>query len=145
MAYTLEPRRTRILAVDDDPMILELITIRLQLMGHEVFQARNGQEALERLREYAPAALILDINMPVVDGFEVLRQMRSAGLTEKVATMVLTARNQTADVRKAIELGARDFLSKPFQDKQLLARVARLLRTLGEQQTSSGTLRVRWV
>jgi two-component system OmpR family response regulator len=129
MTYMPEPRSARILVVDDDPMILELITIRLQLAGHEVLKARNGKEALERLREYTPAALVLDINMPVVDGFEVLRQMRQTGQTDRVATMVLTARNQSADVKKAIELGARDFLAKPFQDRQLLARVARLLRT----------------
>jgi DNA-binding response OmpR family regulator len=69
---------------------------------------------------------VLDLNMPRLDGFGLLRKMRLEGL--KTPTMVLTARNQPDDVRQAIELGARDFLAKPFKDEQLLQRVGRLLR-----------------
>jgi DNA-binding response OmpR family regulator len=72
--------------------------------------------------------MVLDINMPGLDGFGVLRCLKTKG--SMVPTLVLTARNQSSDVREAVALGARDFLAKPFKDQQLLARVARLLRQL---------------
>ena len=122
-----EPRRRRVLVVDDEPYILELIVTRLELAGFDTFTARNGDEALRRLAEVKPEAMVLDINMPVMDGFGVLAHMRAQGLTDRTATMVLTARNNAADVAKAIQLGARDYLSKPFEDAKLIARVRRLL------------------
>ncbi len=122
-----EPRRRRVLVVDDEPYLLELIVTRLELAGFETYSARNGDEALRRISEVRPEAMVLDINMPVMDGFEVLAQMRAQGLTDRVATMVLTARNNAGDVARAIQLGARDYLSKPFEDAKLIARVRRLL------------------
>ena len=121
-----EVKQTRILVVEDDPMVLELITTRLSLAGFHTFYARDGVEGLARLKEVAPAAMVLDINMPRLDGFGVLKAMKSMGLA--VPTLVLTARNQSSDVQEALKLGASDFLAKPFQDQQLLARVGRLLR-----------------
>lgn len=123
-----ERQRTRILVVEDDPMIRELIVTRLELGGYQTFSACDGFLGLASLTEVRPAAMILDINMPRLDGFGVLRKMRESGALARTPTMVLTARNQPDDVRTAISLGARDFLSKPFRDEQLLARVARLLR-----------------
>jgi two-component system OmpR family response regulator len=119
-------RRTRILVVEDDPIILDLITTRLDLAGYDTYFARDGVEGLARLRELRPRAMVLDLNMPRLDGFGLLRKMTLEGLC--VPTMVLTARNQPDDVKQAIALGARDFLSKPFKDEQLLQRVGRLLR-----------------
>lgn len=126
----MQPRRTsrKILIVEDDPAVLQLIVTRLSIAGYTTFQARNGQEAIRRIAEVMPAAMVLDINMPVVDGFEVLSQMKRNGQTSDIAVLVLTARNQPRDVREAIALGARDYLAKPFKDQQLLARVARLFR-----------------
>lgn len=123
----VEPRARRVLVVDDDPNILELIVTRLEIAGFETRRARNGQEALQRLTEFRPEAMVLDINMPVLDGFAVLAHMQAHGLTGKTATMVLTARNNAEDVAKAVRLGARDYLSKPFKDEVLLQRVGRLL------------------
>lgn len=122
-----EAVRSRILVIDDDPSILELITTRLEIAGYLTFYARDGHEGLNRLSDVRPAAMILDINMPRLDGFGVLKAMGASG-TASVPTMVLTARNQQDDVRLAISLGARDFLAKPFNDQHLLSRVARLLR-----------------
>lgn len=122
-----EPRRRRVLVVDDEPFLLELIVTRLELAGFETCSARNGDEALRRLADLRPEAMVLDINMPIMDGFDVLAQMKAQGLTDRTATMVLTARNNGADVARAIQLGARDYLSKPFDDAQLIARVRRLL------------------
>lgn len=123
-----DPSRHRILVVEDEPMVLELITTRLQLAGYQTFYGRDGYEGLARLTEVRPNAMILDINMPRLDGFDVLRKMKENGQILRVPVMVLTARNQADDVQTAIKLGARDFLSKPFNDDQLLARVARLVR-----------------
>lgn len=123
-----ERQRRRILVVEDDPMIRELIVTRLELGGYQTFVAADGFQGLASLAEVRPAAMILDINMPRLDGFGMLRKMRESGALARTPTMVLTARNQPDDVRTAISLGARDFLSKPFGDDQLLARVARLLR-----------------
>lgn len=121
-----EVKQVRILVVEDDPMVLELITTRLSLAGFHPFSARDGYEGLARLKEVAPAAMVLDVNMPRLDGFGVLRGMKALGIG--VPTLVLTARNQSSDVQEALKLGASDFLSKPFQDQQLLARVGRLIR-----------------
>lgn len=120
-------RARRVLVVDDDAHILELITTRLNIAGFETRTARNGNEAIHALAEFRPEAMILDINMPVLDGFGVLAHMKAQGLTGKTPTMVLTARNNAGDVAKAVQLGARDYLSKPFNHAQLLQRVGRLL------------------
>ena len=123
----VETRPRRVLVVEDDAFLLELITTRLELAGFDTRSARDGSQALQRLTEFRPEAMVLDINMPVLDGFGVLIHMQAQGLTEKTPTMVLTARNSPEDVAKAIKLGARDYLSKPFKDEQLIARVGRLL------------------
>lgn len=128
MSHVTEGVRPRILIAEDDPMVLELITTRLELAGYQTFSARNGGEALSRLGELRPDGLVLDINMPVLDGFQVLSHLRSTGAIRRTPTLVLTARNRPEDVKKAIELGARDFIAKPFQDEQLIARVGRLVR-----------------
>jgi DNA-binding response OmpR family regulator len=136
----------RILIVEDDPMMMELITTRLTLAGYLTYQARDGLEALDRLKDLALDAVVLDINMPRLDGFGVLKHMRTLGHLAKLPTMVLTARNQTTDVQEAIRLGARDFLTKPFEDQKLLARVARLTRPAPAQPATppSATRRMVW-
>lgn len=124
----LEGRDQRVLVVDDDPMILELVTTRLELAGYVCRSARDGRAAISALREARPQAMILDINMPELDGFGVLRRMATMGLLPGVPVMVLTARHEAYDVSAAVQLGARDYLAKPFNDQVLLQRVARLLR-----------------
>jgi DNA-binding response OmpR family regulator len=119
-------RQRRVLVVDDDPFLLELIMTRLAIAEYNVRGARDGREALLRLADFRPEAMVLDINMPVLDGFGVLATMKTQGLTDKTLTMVLTARNAAEDVTKAIQLGAKDYLSKPFKDDALLQRVGRL-------------------
>ena len=120
--------RPRIVIAEDDPMVLELITTRLELAGFQTFSARNGSEALSRIIHVRPDGLVLDINMPILDGFQVLERIRTGNANHRPPTLVLTARNRPEDVKRAIELGARDFISKPFKDDQLIARVTRLVR-----------------
>lgn len=121
------PRARRVLVVDDDPHIVELIVTRLEIAGFETRSARNGNEAIQRFAEFRPEAMVLDINMPVLDGFGVLAHMKAQGLSAKIPTMVLTARNNAGDVARAVQMGARDYLSKPFNDALLIQRVGRLL------------------
>lgn len=119
--------RPRVLVVDDDAGIREIIRTRLQMTSFEVMIARNGNEALQRAASWRPDAMVLDINMPELDGFGVLERMRRSGQPQP-PVMVLTARHAQEDVRRALQLGARDYLTKPFTEAQLAARVGRLLR-----------------
>jgi DNA-binding response OmpR family regulator len=125
---SLHETQHRILVVDDDSAILELVRTRLTLAGYVVLAARDGREAIARLSERRYDAMVLDLNMPGVDGFQVLDQMKTLEFPAP-PTLVLTARHDAADVTRAVQLGARDYLAKPFQDRQLLMRVARLFRT----------------
>ncbi len=118
----------RVLVVDDDASIRDLVSTRLTLAGYVVLTGRNGAEALTRLGERRYDAMVLDLSMPEVDGFEVLAKLKTLAFTAP-PTLVLTARHDASDVSRAIQLGARDYLAKPFADRQLLMRVARLFRT----------------
>lgn len=124
----VEPRIPRILIAEDDESIMDLLVTRMRLAGYHTTQERNGIEALESIRKAPPTACILDVNMPGLDGFQVLKRMRTDPKTAFVPVLVLTARRGPEDIKTAIRLGATDYLSKPFNDDQLLARVARLLR-----------------
>ncbi len=121
--------RSRILVVDDDPLIIDLLVTRLELAGYQVVAARDGHEALKRVSDFHPHAMILDVNMPGLDGFGVLRHLKSTGRIMTLPVMILTARYQASDVQEAVALGAKDFLAKPFKDNQLFLRVERLLRS----------------
>jgi two-component system OmpR family response regulator len=111
---------------EDDHDVRELIRTRLVLTGYEVHAVRNGSEALSRMPSLRPSGMVLDINMPELDGFGVLEAMKTRDL--KFPVLVLTARHAADDVRRAVSLGAKDYLTKPFTEAQLQARVARLLR-----------------
>ena len=124
----LDAPKPRVAVAEDDPAILELVTVRLQLAGYEVAYARDGLEALAIMPGFRPHAMVLDINMPRLDGFGVLAAMRERPALAGLPVLVLTARNAAPDVQRARALGAADYLSKPFDDAQLLVRVRRLLR-----------------
>jgi len=122
------PLRRRVLVAEDDPGIRELIRARLTTAGYDTHTAHNGREALQRIRALKPDGLILDINMPELDGFGVLEALKAEEALKRLPVLVLTARHGAEDVKRAVGLGAKDFLTKPFNDGQLIARVARLLR-----------------
>lgn len=128
MSMQSDTAAKRLLVAEDDPTVLELICTRLWLAGYEVFQARDGSQALTALTDIRPVVVILDLNMPVLDGFGVLEHLRKTPHLRGIPTMVLSARNFEDDVQKAMRLGARDYLMKPFNDQDLLKRVERLLR-----------------
>ena len=120
--------RPRIVVAEDDAGVRDLIRTRLDTAGYEVHVAHDGVEAVGRINAVRPDAVVLDINMPNMNGFEVLEAMRGRVFTRAIPVLVLTARHAGDDVRRAISLGAKDYLTKPFNEAQLMARVARLLR-----------------
>jgi two-component system OmpR family response regulator len=120
--------KPRILIAEDDHGVRDLIRTRLDMAGYEVHTARTGVQALEQVAALRPSAMILDINMPELDGFGVLKALPTIVGDNRIPVLVLTARHAPADVRRAVDLGAKDYLTKPFTEAQLLARVARLLR-----------------
>lgn len=118
--------RKTILLCDDDPLLVDLVQYRLASRGWDVVVARDGGEALERLAEQTPEAIVLDAMMPVVDGYELLRRLRSEPRTAATPVIMLTARKQESDVVRALELGASDYMVKPFIPAELVARLTRL-------------------
>lgn len=117
--------RKQIIVAEDHDQTRELIATRLELAGYQAIEARNGLEALEQVRTTSPVALVLDLLMPELDGFEVMRELQSR--EARLPVLVVSARRTVDDVRKAIGLGADAFLTKPFDDKLLLERVERLV------------------
>jgi DNA-binding response OmpR family regulator len=119
--------RPRILVVDDDSGIRDLIRTYLNDADHYVQMAKDGIEAMAKVAERRPDAIVLDINMPNMDGFAMLEALRLKFGHQHPPVLVLTARHSHDDVKRAVSLGAKDYLAKPFRKDQILLRVARLL------------------
>lgn len=119
----------RILIADDEPLLTEILQIRLQARGYETVIAHDGREALARFEEARPAAVVLDAMMPVHDGMEVLRRIRASDTAGTVPVIILSARRSEDDIVRALELGANDYIVKPFLPEELLTRLKRLLDT----------------
>lgn len=119
----------RILMVEDDEDIAFLIRFLLERNGYAVEHAADGRQALEVLTELAPVDLVLlDIMLPYHDGLEVLEHLRATPGWEEVPVLMLTAKAREADIVRALELGADDYVTKPFQPDELLARLRRFMR-----------------
>jgi len=119
----------RILICDDDPLLVDLLDYRLTSRGYDVVIARDGGQALACLQETKPDAIVLDAMMPVADGYEVLRRIREDQALAAIPVIMLTARKQERDIVEALELGASDYIVKPFIPEELVARLGRLLAT----------------
>jgi len=117
----------RILVADDDPLSIKLLNFRLRSVGHEVIFAVNGGEALEIATREKPDLVLLDIMMPVMNGFQVLRKLRSQEETKNIPVIMLTSKVQEKDVVFGLEGGAEDYITKPFSFAELNARVNRVL------------------
>ncbi len=117
--------KLRILAVDDDPNILQLVRLYLEKEGYEVETADRGDKAMEVFRKNPPGLMLLDIMLPGLDGWEVLREVRR---TSNIPIIMLTAKGETFDKVLGLELGADDYIVKPFEPKEMLARVKAVAR-----------------
>ena len=123
-----KPPNARILVVDDEPQNIRLLQIRLQAEGYTVLTAASGQETLELMQADAPDLILLDIMMPGMNGFEVCQCIRAQESTQFIPVVMVTALSDKEDRIKAIEAGADDFISKPFDSYEVLARVRSLVR-----------------
>jgi two-component system KDP operon response regulator KdpE len=114
-----------VLVVDDEPRMINFMRMNLELEGARVVSAENGREALERAREDMPDVLLLDIMMPEMDGFEALKRLRQFS---QVPVLILTAKDDEDDRVRGLELGADDYISKPFSHRELVSRIRAVLR-----------------
>jgi DNA-binding response OmpR family regulator len=135
---------TTILVVDDEPNILELAKLYLEQEGYRVEGVANGNDALSKLSSVKPSLIVLDLMLPDIDGFEVCRQIRKKS---DVPILMLTARKEDVDKIVGLELGADDYLTKPFNPRELVARVKAILRRYQSgfksgEATEIGNLRI---
>ncbi|HYL34792.1 MAG TPA: response regulator transcription factor [Bryobacteraceae bacterium] len=130
----------RILVVDDEPHIRRILRTALTAAGYEVDDARTGEQALEKVREFRPDLVVLDINMPGMGGLAACREIRA---NTDIGIIMLTVRNREEDKVEALDAGADDFVTKPFSTPELLARIRAALRRLPvSPQSSPARLRV---
>ena len=120
--------RTRVLVVDDEPDLLELVHYNLAKAGYDVACVMSGEEALAHVRSSPPDLIVLDVLLPGLDGLEICKALRRNPTTAGIPIVMLTARSEDADVVAGLELGADDYLTKPFSPRVLLARIKAVLR-----------------
>ena len=125
----------KLLVVDDEPNILELLGASLRYEGFEIATATNGRDALQVLRTFKPDALVVDVMMPIMSGFDMTRRMRADGMIAPV--LFLTARDGTEDKVTGLTLGGDDYVTKPFSLDELVARLRALLRRHGARDAMS--------
>jgi two-component system alkaline phosphatase synthesis response regulator PhoP len=114
-----ESERQTVLVCDDEPHIVRLIQVNLERMGYNVVTAADGREALEKLKTVKPTLVMLDVMMPYVDGYEVLKSIRKNPETVDLRVIMLTVRAQEGDASKAFEQGADSYMTKPFNPEDL--------------------------
>lgn len=115
----------RILVVDDEQRMIDFIRMNLELEGYQIFEATNGVQALDMVRKHIPDLIILDVMMPQLDGFEMLRMLREFS---SVPVIMLTAKGEEEDKVRGLELGADDYVTKPFGARELMSRIKAVLR-----------------
>ena len=125
----------KILVVDDERHIVRLVEVNLQRAGYDVVSAYDGVEALEKITAEKPEMIILDVMMPRMDGFEVLKELRGNAETKDIPVIMLTAKAQDADIFKGWSSGVDSYLTKPFNPRELLAFVERIFQSLEHPAT----------
>jgi two-component system KDP operon response regulator KdpE len=130
----------RILVVDDQPQMRRFMRSTLTSAGYEIDDAKTGEEALNKVREFHPDLVLLDINMPGIGGLATCREIRTG---TSIAIIMLTVRNSEEDKVAALDAGADDFITKPFSTPELLARIRAALRRVPVSHSSTTRIRVR--
>ncbi|TEU16795.1 MAG: response regulator [Anaerolineales bacterium] len=118
-----KPNKGNILIVDDTPANLKVLTSMLTAQGYQVRPAINGQLALKAIQEAAPDLILLDIVMPEIDGYEVCQRLKADEQTRDIPVIFISARGETEDKVKAFAVGGVDYITKPFQGEEVLARI----------------------
>ena len=126
----------RVLVIDDEPDVLMLCRVNLQLAGHEVIEASNGKAGLELARDLEPDVVVLDVMLPKVDGLTVLADLAASEATRDIPVIMLTAKTQLEDRRKAWRAGCTEYLTKPFSPIELVELVGRA-RGMSSQERSA--------
>ena len=121
----VDPRSITVLVVDDEPRLVDVVRMNLEVEGYRVVAAASGIEALERLKQDLPDLVILDVMMPDMDGYETLRQIREVS---NVPVIMLTVRQDEQDRIRGLEIGADDYLGKPYSPRELQSRIKAVLR-----------------
>ncbi len=128
----------KILAVDDEKHIVRLVQVNLERAGYQVATAYDGVEALKKVQEYQPDLIVLDVMMPQMDGFEVLKHLKANPETRDIPVVMLTAKAQDADVFRGWQSGVDCYLTKPFNPLELLSFVKRIFTSLDEMDDGGG-------
>jgi two-component system phosphate regulon response regulator PhoB len=134
--------RTKILVVDDEADIRELVRLNLTREGYEVLDCETGERALSLARAQTPDLVVLDLMLPGMDGLEVCRRLKADPKTAQLPIVILTAKGEESDVVAGLEVGAEDYVTKPFSGKVLVARVRRLLRKAAQPADEQSTIKV---
>ncbi|MDQ8151658.1 MAG: response regulator transcription factor [Gemmatimonadota bacterium] len=132
----------RILVVDDEPDIVALVVYHLAKAKYKVSSATSGSDALALAKRERPALVVLDLMLPGMSGFDVLEQLRADANTASIAVLMLTARKDEPDRIRGLELGADDYLTKPFSPQELVLRVGAILRRVSANAAGSDQLRI---
>ncbi|MDF2924294.1 MAG: DNA-binding response regulator [Paenibacillaceae bacterium] len=134
--------REKVIVIDDDEKITSMLRRSLTFEGYDVVSAGDGQEGLRRILEHEPRVIILDVMMPKVDGWEVCRRIRDGGIHTPV--LMLTAKDEISDRVKGLDMGADDYLVKPFALEELLARIRVLLRRKGPEAAPQASNQIQY-
>ena len=130
----------RILVVDDEIYIVHILDFSLGMEGYEVLTALDGEQALDRLKSDKPDLIVLDIMMPKVDGYEVCRTIKTNPETQHIPVILLSAKGRNVDQKMGFDVGADDYITKPFSPRKLVERINALLgQTVSEKTNTSSS------
>jgi two-component system, OmpR family, alkaline phosphatase synthesis response regulator PhoP len=135
--------RERILVVDDEEDLLELVNYNLSREGFRVECVASGEAALNAARKNLPDLIVLDLLLPSVDGLEICRRLKADEKTRHIPIIMLTAKSAESDMVSGLELGADDYMTKPFSPRVLLARIKAILRRKAKQAPDDATVQIR--
>ncbi len=119
----------KILVAEDEPLTLQLVEFKLKQQGFQVLSAQDGEAAFNLAQSQHPDLIVLDGMMPIMDGFQVLRKLKETATLKDIPVVMLTTRGRDRDIEAGLDLGASDYIVKPFSPNELIARVKKLLRS----------------
>src|ERR1700749_2936034 len=137
-----KPANKRILVADDEPDVLQLVSTNLKNAGYNVLKAEDGLSALEQARQTSPALFVLDLMLPEMSGLEVCKVLKRETATNRIPVIMLTAKAEEVDRIVGLELGADDYITKPFSPRELVLRVKSVLRRARESDKPGDVLQI---